>query len=120
MKSFNKKKGDEGEDIAVEFLLKKGFEIIERNYRFEKGEIDIIAKDKNEIVFIEVKTRKSLEFGLPEFSITNGKIKQLKRIASAYLWEKEIYETDCRFDVVAILMLDSSHPEINHLENAFN
>ena len=100
---FNKKEtGDEGEDLAADLLSKKGYEIIERNYRFGKGEIDIIAKDPETgyMVFVEVKLKKNLEFGEPEYSITKRKISQIKRMAASYLYDKGISEIDCRFDVV--------------------
>lgn len=116
-----KKTGDEGEELAVELLESKGYKIVKRNYRYGKGEIDIIAEDPNEegLVFVEVKSRKNLEFGLPEEAITKNKIKQLKRIAELYLYENEIKEILCRFDVIAILMLPGNKPEIKHFVNAF-
>lgn len=113
--------GDEGEDIAVDYLLKKGYEIIERNYRFGKGEIDIVAKDPETgfIVFIEVKSKKNLEFGNPVYSITKNKMKQIKRMAELYLYDKEIKEIDCRFDVVTVLLRGNQKPIIEHFVNAF-
>ena len=104
MSQAAKKIGEEGEDIAVELLMSKGYEVIERNYRYGKGEIDIIALDpeKKYIVFVEVKSRQNLEFGEPEYAITKNKIRQVRKIAEAYLYENDIKETDCRFDVVAI------------------
>ena len=121
MSQETKKLGDEGEEMAAEFLLSKGYEIIERNYRFGKGEIDIIAMDPDNkfLVFVEVKSRKNLEFGEPEYAITKNKIKQVRRIAEAYLYEKEIKDADCRFDVIAILLRSKIKPIINHYENAF-
>lgn len=115
----NKKVGGRGEDIAVDYLTNKNFEIIERNYHYGHGEIDIIAKDNDILVFIEVKTRKNLEFGPPELSITKNKQRQIKRIAEAYLFEKEIKNTDCRIDVVAIMIKSKLPPKINHIKNAF-
>ncbi|HAB54380.1 MAG: YraN family protein [Ignavibacteria bacterium RIFOXYB2_FULL_35_12] len=117
-----KKTGDKGEELAVELLESKSYTIIKRNYRYGKGEIDIIAKDPQEegLVFIEVKSRKSLEYGSPEEAITKNKIKQLKRIAELYLYENEIKEILCRFDVIAILMLPGEKPQIEHYVNAFD
>jgi putative endonuclease len=117
-----KKTGDKGEELAVELLESKNYTIVKRNYRYGKGEIDIIAKDPNEegLVFIEVKSRKNLEYGSPEEAITKNKIKQLKRIAELYLFENEIKEILCRFDVVAILMLPGQKPQIEHYVNAFD
>lgn len=121
MSKTSKEFGEEGEEIAARLLEEKGYEIIERNYRFGKGEIDIIAKDPKTdyLVFVEVKSRKNLEFGEPEYAITKNKINQVKKIASAYLYEKEIHEIDCRFDVISILFRAKVKPIINHYENAF-
>lgn len=116
-----KQTGDRGENLAVELLKSKGYTIIKRNYRFGKGEIDIIAQDPNEegLVFVEVKSRNSLEFGHPIDSITPYKIKQIKRIAEFYLYENDIKETLCRFDVISILRLPGQQPKLEHLVNAF-
>jgi putative endonuclease len=111
--------GKEGEDVAAKYLVEKGFEILERNYHYSHGEIDIVANDKNQLVFVEVKTRLNLEFGEPEYAINPKKIKQIKKMAELYLFDKEIEEADCRFDVVAIIIGDSLNPTINHYENAF-
>ena len=119
MSQSTKKTGGAGEDLAAAVLVKKGFRLIERNYRYGKGEIDIIAKDGDLLVFIEVKARKNLEFGPPELAITRGKQNQIKKIAAAYLYEKEIKDTQCRFDVVAIQFMPKQNPKINHIKNAF-
>ncbi|MBW7842886.1 MAG: YraN family protein [Ignavibacterium sp.] len=120
MTEINKKDfGKDGEEIAAKYLLKKGFEILKRNYRFSHGEIDIIAKDGDTLVFVEVKTRKNLEHGEPEYAITKKKIQQLKKIAELYLFDKQIEEADCRFDVIAIILGSENNPQITHYENAF-
>lgn len=113
--------GDEGEDIAAEYLSKKGYEIIERNYMYGKGEIDIVAKDSEtgDTVFIEVKSKKNLEFGDPVYSMTKNKIRQLKKMAELYLYDKDIDEIDCRFDVVTVLLQGNRKPVIEHYVNAF-
>ncbi len=123
MEQSNKKTiGQEGEDLAVEYLVSNGFELITRNYRYGHGEIDIIVKDKTDgyLVFVEVKTRKNLEFGEPENAITKSKIRQLKKIAEAYLYEREIKEVECRFDVIAIIWNRETKPKITHFKNAFD
>ena len=114
--------GREGEDLAVDLLKSKGYEIIERNYTFGKGEIDIIALDPetNYTVFVEVKSRKNLEFGEPEYGITKNKIRQLKKMAALYLYDKDIKELDCRFDVVTVLFRSKIKPLISHYMNAFD
>ncbi len=116
---YKKELGDRGEDIAADFLKNKNYEIINRNYRYGHGEIDIIAKKNDVLVFIEVKTRKNLEFGPPELALTKNKQRQIRKIAEAYLIDKEINNVDCRIDVIAILIKKNLPPEINHIENAF-
>ncbi len=118
-KKNKRKTGSEGEDIACEFISKLGYKIVERNYQFGHGEIDIIAKDVDTLVFIEVKYRKNLEYGPPELAITKGKQNLVKRTATAYLWEKEIKDNLSRIDVIAILKLPDQKPQINHIINAF-
>lgn len=113
--------GKEGEDVAEKFLKEKGFEIIERNYHFSNiGEIDIVAQDKHQTVFVEVKSRVNLEFGEPEYAITPRKIKQIKKMAELYLFDKGIEEIDCRFDVIAVVLGDGTEPQIKHYVNAFD
>lgn len=113
--------GKEGEDIAAKFLKEIGFEIIERNYHYSNvGEIDIVAKDRNQTIFIEVKSRLTLEFGEPEYAITPQKIKQIKKMAELYLYDKGIEEIDCRFDVIAVVLGDGKNPQIKHYVAAFD
>lgn len=118
-KSNSKSLGKIGEDIAEELLRSKGYKIIKRNFRFGKGEIDIIAKDGDCLVFVEVKSRKNLDFGEPEYSITKSKQKQLKKIAEAYFYINGIDEQLCRFDVITIVGEKREEMKINHIENAF-
>ena len=122
MSFASNKVGKKGEDIAAELLSSKNYKIIERNYRYGKGEIDIIAKDPQtkELVFVEVKSRQNLEYGEPEYAITKNKIKQIKKIAELYLFDKDIDEIECRFDVVTILYQGKDNPIINHYVNAFD
>jgi putative endonuclease len=121
MKLDKKELAKRGEDLAAKILSEKGYEIIERNYRFSHGEIDIIAIDpkNNCTVFVEVKARQNLEYGEPEYAITKTKQKQIRKLAELYLYDKEIKELDCRFDVFAILFEDLDKPVVNHYENAF-
>ena len=92
--------------------------ILQRNYRFERGEIDIIAEDGEELVFVEVKARRTKAFGEPEDSVTTQKQEQIQRVAEGYLFEHAISDRACRFDVVAIFFRNGK-AEINHLKNAF-
>ena len=115
----NKETGNYGESLATKFLKELGYEIIFKNYVYHKGEIDLIAKDGELLVFIEVKYRTNLEYGRPELQITNAKQHQIKKVALGYLFENNISDTQCRFDVIAILHLPETEPEINHIINAF-
>lgn len=111
--------GEKGEEYACAYLKNEGFVITERNYRYGHGEIDIVARDGETLVFVEVKSRASLEYGRPEFAVTKSKQKQIRKIAEAYLFEKNIKDTECRMDVVAILFHGDRKPEVNHIKNAF-
>ena len=113
-----RKCGAQGEAAAVDYLLKKGYRILERNFRFERGEIDIIAEDCNQLVFVEVKARRSKLFGDPEEAITEAKCKQLWKVAEGYLFEHDLDDSSCRFDVVAI-EYEKNVPVIRHIEDAF-
>ena len=121
MGKTNKEIGDEGEQLAVDFLKSRGYEIIIKNYRFGRGEIDIIVKDPKDgfLVFVEVKSRQNLEYGEPEYAVTQSKIKQIKKMARLYIYENKYEEIECRFDVIAILFKEELPPEITHIENAF-
>ena len=116
--TFSKEQGNRGERLAMQHLEKEGLEIVTMNYRFGHGEIDIVAKEGETIVFCEVKMRQNDEFGNPEFAITTRKQQQIRKVALGYLYEHELKEQDCRFDVVAI-RLDKGVPQINYLKNAF-
>ncbi|MGA3245765.1 MAG: YraN family protein [Bacteroidota bacterium] len=110
-------KGRFGENLAAHFLEGKGYRIIERNYRYDRGEIDIVAQDGNDLVFVEVKLRETEAFGSPEEAITPFKEEQLKKVAEGYLFEHNLEDQSCRFDVVAITLADGK-PKIRILQNA--
>ena len=112
------KKGTIGENLAVDYLKKKGYRIFQRNYRFEHGEIDIVAEDGNALVFVEVKARRSKQFGEPEDAVTPRKREKIRSTANGYLFENNIDDKECRFDVVAIDYKDNK-TEIRHIEDAF-
>lgn len=110
--------GDRGEDIAVRFLKKKGYKIIERNYRTPIGEIDVIAGDKKTLVFVEVKTRLCDSFGYPEEAVDYRKKKKIEKVALYYL-SKIKQEVPSRFDVISIRLTPDNKEEIEHFTNAF-
>jgi len=116
-KELNRKKGNTGEDIACRELIKKGYEIIERNYRNRGGEIDIIAKKDGITVFVEVKLRFSTKNGMPSEAVDEKKQTKIIETAKSFIAENDIVDMDFRFDVVEILVLDKIY--IRHLENAF-
>jgi putative endonuclease len=110
--------GKEGENLAAKYLQSNGLKILERNYRYGRGEIDIVAEEGNELVFVEVKSRRSQSFGIPEEAVTEGKQNQVYAVAEGYLYEKEVEDRPCRFDIVAVEFRGTSI-EIRHIRNAF-
>jgi putative endonuclease len=112
--------GKIGEALAIEHLKQQGYEIREQNYRSRFGEIDLIAQQGKRIVFIEVKTRRSLKFGPPQAAVTPTKQKQLSKMALSYLQAHDLLDAPCRFDVIAILLSSKSELiELRQIENAF-
>ena len=110
--------GKKGEEVALRFLKKKGYRIIEKNYVCKLGEMDIIAKEKDTLVFVEVKTRTTTEFGPPQLAVHSSKQRQLSKVALNYLKEKRLEDVKARFDVVAIL-LGQKGEEIELIRDAF-
>lgn len=109
--------GTRGEIIASNYLINKGYTIVERNYKNKIGEIDIIAKQGNIIVFVEVKTRMSRGFGDPLEAVNYKKQQKIKNVATSYLMKVKKLNSLCRFDVISIL--GDADEEIVHIENAF-
>lgn len=110
--------GKRGEDAAVTFLKKKGYQILERNYRSSYAEVDIIAKHDNQLIFVEVKTRSYNYYGDPEEFVTKKKQEYMTFVASMYTNEID-YEDEIRFDIIAIIMQGGVVSKINHIEDAF-
>ncbi len=116
----NRSFGSWGEEQAVRYLLKQGYEIIEMNFRNMLGEIDIIAKNKDVLCFIEVKTRMSLNKGLPVDSITYYKQRKIRQLALSYLkYRYQRIDIKVRFDVVSIYQRSGQEAEIKLIRNAF-
>ena len=111
--------GKKGEEIALCFLKKKGYRILNKNFHCQLGELDIVAEENNQIVFVEVKTRKSLNFGLPQESLNYPKKKRLTKLALFYLTTHHLGEISCRFDVVAILVNREGAETVHLIRNAF-
>ena len=109
--------GKKGEDLSVEYLQKNGYEILETNYVFQKAEIDIIAKKNNVLAVIEVKTRSSLDFGLPQDFVKPKKIQLLVKAVNEYVIANDL-DVEVRFDIIAVHR-DGKKFNIEHLEVAF-
>ena len=109
--------GKRSEIIATDYLRNKGYKIITTNYKNTIGEIDIIAQDKDYVVFVEVKARMSMAFGHPLEAIDERKQQKIQAVASLYLMKNKKYGTKCRFDAISILGLENS--EILHIIDAF-
>ena len=117
--NYRKKLGRRGEKAALHFLQRHGYQILEHSYRCKVGEIDIVAREGTELVFVEVKTRCSLSFGLPVESISRQKRKKLTQLALSYLGHHKLDNIPCRFDVVGILLEKDKIVEIRLIRDAF-
>ncbi len=112
--------GQDGEDLAVAELRRRGYRILTRNYRCRYGEIDIIAADGETVVFIEVKARRSTGFGGPAAAVTTRKQRQIGRVAQYYLGQQRQNDQPARFDVVAIAYAGSDPPRLELIVDAFD
>lgn len=110
--------GKIGEQLARTFLENKGFQILETNWRYRRAELDLIAKNDETLVFIEVKTRSTDLFGQPTEAISFRKQRLLADAASAYM-EQSAHDAAIRFDVISIIYRDEKHYTIEHFEDAF-
>ena len=109
--------GKLGEELAVDYLTGKGFEILERNWRNMHKEIDIIAKDGQDLVIVEVKTRQTDEYGEPDIAVTRKKQRMLIAAANAYITRNGL-DVETRFDIISIIFKDGK-PVIEYIEDAF-
>jgi len=110
--------GKEGERIAEQYLKRKGYKVVERNYRCAAGEVDLIVLDRRVIVFVEVKTRTGHGFGTPLEAVQPRKQRKMMQAAQFFLSQKKLHQRDARFDVVGISW-PAREPVIEHVENAF-
>lgn len=111
------KLGDLGEELAAEHLVKNGYDILERNYTYQKAEVDIIAQKGNTLVVVEVKTRSTADFGNPQDFLKPKQIKRLVMAVDAYINENDL-EVEVRFDIIAIV-IEGKTVDLEHLEDAF-
>jgi putative endonuclease len=118
MTTKQQKFGEKSEDLAAWYLRENGYKIIEQNYRNRMGEIDIIARDKKTIVFVEVKSRRSVRYGSPKWAVTPQKQRKISMVALYYLKATQQSDAKARFDVVAITA-NRDAPRIEIVKNAF-
>lgn len=111
------KLGDLGEELAVEHLVKNGYDILERNYTYQKAEVDIIAQKGDTLVVVEVKTRSTADFGNPQDFLKPKQIKRLVMAVDAYINENDL-DVEVRFDIIAIV-IEGKTIDLEHLEDAF-
>ncbi|MEZ4829389.1 MAG: YraN family protein [Bacteroidia bacterium] len=113
--------GKMGEDIAAGLLEAKGYHIMDRNYRYLKGEVDIVALrlEPAELVFVEVRTRSDTSHTFPEETVSKQKQAMMFKVADSYIYEKQLFTVPVRFDIIAIGMDNPEHPLIHHIEDAF-
>lgn len=109
--------GEKGEQLAVDFLLKKGYEIMKRNYRFDKAEVDIIAKKEGVLAIVEVKTRSTVNFGNPQDFVSQKQIQRLVKAVDTYVMKNDL-DVEIHFDIIAIVKTNNQF-QIEHLEDAF-
>ena len=114
----NRLSGTWGEELALRYLRRRGYTLVERNYRTRYGELDLIVRHHNTLVFVEVKTRRGVGFGDPLEAVTPRKQATIRALAERYLSEREPDLDEVRFDVVGILAGDGA-PRVTHIENAF-
>ncbi|MDH3348458.1 MAG: YraN family protein [Desulfobulbaceae bacterium] len=112
--------GQNGEDAAAAYLQKKGYKVLARNYRQRFGELDIIARDGEVLVFVEVKTRRSQRYGTPFEAVDRRKQRQLSKVALHYISRHNLYDQSARFDIVAVTWGENGAPQFDLLTNAFD
>jgi len=115
--AFHNELGKKGEDLAVSYLLKHDYKIVARNFRYQKAEVDIIARKEDILAIIEVKTRSTPDFGNPQEFVKGKQIQNLVKAVDFFVTEHSL-EVDVRFDIIAIIK-NQSGTKIEHLENAF-
>lgn len=116
---YNKKLGNFGEMLVITYLENLNYKILEKNYNTKFGEIDIIAKDKDEYVFIEVKTRTSKKYGMPSEAVNSNKEKHIQKSSKVYIFLNNLESKYIRYDVIEVYFTSKSKYYINHLKNNF-
>ncbi len=118
----NKGTGILGEEVATQYLTSHGYRILERNFRCKGGEVDIIARDPEDtsLVFVEVKARRDLSYGVPQLAVNPFKQRQISKAALTWLGKNRLHDHNARFDVIAILLHTERPHSIEHIRNAFD
>jgi putative endonuclease len=119
--------GKRGEDLACEWLESQGFRVFDRNYNFERAEVDIVAYWENpsnpaataELHFVEVKTLSNTQFSKPEDAVDTTKLMNLSKVANFYCWERQLVNIPAVFDVIAVALDDPQNPKITHFEDVW-
>ena len=114
----NQRKGNRGEDVALRYLLSRGLQLVERNYRTRYGEVDLVLRQPGTLVFVEVKWRSNLDYGSPVEAVDQRKQQAIRSMAEQYLAEKEPDFEEIRFDVVGILA-GAGNAKIEYVKDAF-
>lgn len=110
--------GKQGEEAALRYLHANGYQVLERNYRYQHAEIDLVAQKGKMLIFVEVKSRSSTAFGNPEEFVSFTKVRLLKRVAEQYIFAKN-WQHDIRFDIIAIVRV-GGELKVKHIEDAFH
>lgn len=116
---MTKELGFQGEHLALEKIISLGYKVLAKNYTCKLGEIDIIAKDKDTLVFIEVRTKSNKKFGLPQETVNIKKQNKIKKVAQYYLVKNNLLDFYCRFDVIGITWQNNCKPQIEIIKDAF-
>lgn len=120
MKKYNKLIGNYGESLALNFIKTKNYKLLDKNFRIKSGEIDLICKFKDIIIFIEVKSRYNSNLGSPSESVTYFKQKQIINLSNYYIYKFNLYNYNVRFDVIEVFFNTKDESFIiNHIEDAF-
>jgi len=119
--STNRQAGYQGEEIASAFLTARGYRILERNFRCKGGEVDIIVREPRDkcLVFVEVKARRNLSYGVPQLAVTPFKQRQISKAALTWIARHNQHDQNARFDVIAILLDSGGRHTVEHIVNAF-
>lgn len=116
---ISKDLGQHGEELALKKLIGLGYKVLDKNFTCKIGEIDLIAKDKDALVFIEVRSKSNKEYGVPQETVNHKKQQKIRRVAEYYLIKNNLQDVYCRFDVIGILWQKNMEPYVEIIKDAF-